>query len=59
VYTVNSVVNGEFDSKITALTYLWSFYRSPETELSAGLGLHYTDLKAGLSLAGTTGHCCS
>ena len=48
-FQVNSNVHGEFDSKVTALTYLYSFYRTPETELSAGLGLHYTDLDASLS----------
>ena len=52
-YQINSTVNGEFDSKVTALTYLYSFYRTPETELSAGIGLHYTDITAGLSSVGS------
>jgi hypothetical protein len=53
-YQVNSTVSGEFDSQVTALTYLYSFYRTPETELSAGIGLFYTDITAGLSTVGGT-----
>jgi hypothetical protein len=53
-YAINSNVAGEFDSQVTALTYLYSFYRTPETELSAGIGLHYTDITAGLSVVGTS-----
>ena len=53
-FQVNSNVHGEFDSKVTALTYLYSFLRTPDTELSAGIGLHYTDLNAGLSSVGSS-----
>ena len=52
-YQVNSNVHGEFDSAVTALTYLWSFHHTPETEVSVGIGLHYTDIKAGLTAVGS------
>jgi hypothetical protein len=51
-YSRSTQVHSDFDSKITSLTYLYSFYRTPATELSAGLGLHYTQLKAGISNEG-------
>jgi len=52
-FSRSTQVRGEFDSKITSLTYLYSFYRTPATELSAGVGLFYTKIDAGISNQGT------
>ena len=53
-YPIDTQVSGEFDSRLTALSYLYSFYRTPDTELSVGLGLHAVRLTAGVSAQGTS-----
>ena len=56
VYPVNTTVHSEFDSRILAFSYLWSFYHTPDTELAAGIGIHNANLKASLAaVGGTTG----
>jgi hypothetical protein len=52
IYPVSTTVNGEFDSRILALTYLYSFYHTPGTEIAAGLGIHNANLKSSISAAG-------
>jgi hypothetical protein len=52
VYPINTTVTGEFDSRILALTYLYSFYHTPATEIAAGLGIHNANLKSSISAAG-------
>lgn len=47
-FPVSATVRGQFDSTFAAVNYLYSVYQTPDAELSAGLGLHYTTLKAGL-----------
>jgi len=54
VYPVSTQVTGEFDSRILALTYLYSFYHTPATEIAAGLGIHNANLKASIAAAGQT-----
>lgn len=49
-YPVNARVRGEFDSTFVVLSYLYSFYRTPDAEIAAGAGLHHTTLKAALSI---------
>jgi hypothetical protein len=51
-FSRSTQVRGEFDSQIIAATYLYSFYRTPATELSAGIGVFYTKLEAGISNEG-------
>ena len=52
VYPIATQVRSEFDSKILQFSYLWSFYHTPDTELSAGLGIHNANLKATISAVG-------
>ena len=52
VYPVNTTVHSEFDSKILAFSYLWSYYHTPETELSVGIGIHNANLKASIAAVG-------
>jgi hypothetical protein len=49
VFPVNTSVNSTFNSKVYALTYLYSFYQDPQNEVAIGLGIDYTDLSVGLS----------
>jgi hypothetical protein len=51
-FSRSTQVRGEFDSQITSFSYLYSFYHTPATELSAGIGLFYTKLEAGISNQG-------
>jgi len=56
VYPINTQVHSEFDSKILAFSYLWSFYHTPVTEIAGGIGIHNANLKASLTaVGGTTG----
>jgi len=52
VYPVNTTVHSEFDSSVLAVSYLYSFYHTPETELAAGVGIHHATLKASISAVG-------
>jgi len=52
VYPINTTVHSEFDSKILAFSYLWSYYHTPETELSVGIGIHNANLKASIAAVG-------
>jgi len=53
VFPVNTTVDANFDSDVWRLTYGWSFYRSPTSEVSLLLGLHTTSFKAGMSKVGS------
>ena len=48
-FPVSTTVNSEFDSSIYRLTGGYSFYRTPQAEAGASLGLHVTDFKASLA----------
>ena len=54
VYPVNAQVRSEFDARIAALSYLYSLYRTADTELALGIGLHTVKLSAGLDVQGTS-----
>ena len=48
-FPLSTTVHSEFDSSIFRLTGGYSFYRTPQAEAGASLGLHITDFKAALS----------
>lgn len=54
VFPVSANVNSTFDTDVWRLTYGWSFYRSPTSELSLLLGLHTTSFKAKLESTSAT-----
>jgi hypothetical protein len=54
VYPINTTVNADFSSRVTALTYLYSIVKTPDTELSAGLGVHGIRLSASIAAEGTS-----
>ena len=50
---VGASVKSSLDYDIVKLTYLWSFYHSDKVELSAGAGIHVTDIAVGLEASAT------
>jgi hypothetical protein len=49
VYPVGAKVKAEFNIDIYQVTYEYSFLKRDNYEVSAGIGLHYTGVSAGLS----------
>jgi hypothetical protein len=51
-YGVDEEVETTFKTEVGRLAYRFSFLNNERTELSAAIGLHVTELKAGLNLIG-------
>lgn len=51
-YSASARVKSQFDSQILAVSYLYSPYRTADTEVSGGLGVHTAKLTAGVALDG-------
>lgn len=53
-YSASTRVKSQFDSQILAVSYLYSPYRTKDTELSAGLGVHTAKFTAGVARDGVS-----
>ena len=51
VYPAGVQASASFDSRIFAVSYLYSLYQSPQTELALGLGINQSRISAGLGLS--------
>lgn len=50
-YPADSPAITSFDSRIIAMSYLYSLYQTPNTELALGLGINQSRMRAGLGLS--------
>jgi hypothetical protein len=55
VYTVGTVVSGDFDSDVFRISGGYSFIKDAKKELGISLGLHATDFKISLAATGVGG----
>jgi opacity protein-like surface antigen len=55
VYTVGTVVSGDFDSDVIRISGGYSFIKDAQKELGISLGLHATDFKISLAATGVGG----
>lgn len=51
-YPINTTVSATFKSQVTALTYFYSVWQTPQHEVALGLGVHNTTFKPSLSASG-------
>jgi hypothetical protein len=51
VYPAGVQASASFDSRVFAVSYLYSLYQSPQTELALGLGFNQSRMRAGLGLS--------
>lgn len=53
-YSASARVKSQFDSRILAVSYLYSPYRTADSEWAAGVGLHTAKLTVGVGLDGSS-----
>ncbi len=51
VYPASAQAIASFDSRVVTLSYLYSLYQTPQTEMALGVGINQSRLRAGLGLS--------